>query len=107
MPFVNGLIMVNRLIQFCAMNNMKKRISLFDHKHIHRIMRNSNDHCTCTQISHITIGPRWRVYRGADALSDHQLIIVKIKIKLKGQNRKIINVRRLDSSKLIDPYVEG
>ena len=39
--------------------------------------------------------------------NDHQLVIAKIKVKLKGQKRKTINVRRFDTSKLIDPFVES
>ena len=104
-----------RFIQFCVMNDMKVRTSLFDHRDIHRITWNPNDYCTCTQIDHIAIGPRWktpclqdvRAYRGVDAFSNHQLVFTKIKVKLKGQMIKMINVRRLDTSKLIEPFIES
>ena len=69
------------------MNDIVIRMSLFDHEDIHRIMWNSNDHCTYTQINHIAIGARLRipclqdvrVFRGEDAFSEHQLVVVKIK----------------------------
>ena len=104
-----------KFIQFCAMNDTNIGTSLFDHKDIHRTVWNSNDHCTFAQIDHIAIGPRWRtlclqdvrVYRGADAFSNHQLVITKIKVKFNGQKRKTINVRRFDTSKLRDPFVES
>ena len=95
------------------MHHMKIGTSLSDHKDIHTTMWNLNDHYTCVQNDHIAIGPRWntpclqdmRVYRGADIFSDYQLVTAKIKVKLKVQKRKMINIRRFDTSQLIDPSV--
>ena len=97
------------------MNNMKIRTLLCDPKDIHRIMWNYNYHCTCSLMDHIVIGPRRRtpyvqdvrVYREADAISNCQLVIAKIKVKLKGQKRKMLIVRRFKTGKLIDPSVES
>ena len=68
----------------------------------------SNDQ---TQIDHLAIGPRWRVPclqdgevdRGADICSDHHLVIVKIKIRLKRQKKVNKIPKCFDTSKLKNP----
>ena len=64
--------------------------SLFRHKRIHKATWISPDHHTENQIDHITICKEFRrslqdtrVRRGADAASDHHLVVGRLKLKLK------------------------
>ena len=63
---------------------------MFPHKTIHKRTWISPDGKTENQIDHITIGRKWRrslhdvrVGRGADAGSDHHLVLEVLKTKLK------------------------
>ena len=74
----------------CAFNDLVIGGSLFNHKEIHKVTWNSPDNKTKNQIDHITISRKWRrslldtrAKRGADAASDHHLLIGTLKIKLK------------------------
>nr|KAG5713351.1 hypothetical protein BaRGS_024899 [Batillaria attramentaria] len=67
--------------------------TLFPHKTIHKTTWISPDNKTENQIDHITIGRKWRrslhdvrVKRGADAASDHHLVVAVLKTKLKAYN---------------------
>jgi len=62
-------------------------------------------------IDHILVNSKWRgsvtnarVYPSADIGSDHQLMVAKIKLKLKAR-RKREAVQRFDTCKLSDPDV--
>jgi len=64
--------------------------ALIPHKNIHKLTWVSNDGVTNNQIDHILINRKWksslndvRVYRNADADSDHYLLVANIKLKLK------------------------
>ncbi|PVD26786.1 hypothetical protein C0Q70_14464 [Pomacea canaliculata] len=77
-------------IDFCVFNDHVIGGTVFPHKIIHKTTWTSPDGQTENQIDHITVGRRWRrslqdvrVRRGADAASDHQLLIAVFKIKLK------------------------
>ncbi|PVD19665.1 hypothetical protein C0Q70_20155 [Pomacea canaliculata] len=77
-------------IDFCAFNDHVIGGTVFPHKNIHKTTWTSPDGQTENQIDHITVGRRWRrslqdvrVRRGADAASDHQLLIAVFNIKLK------------------------
>ena len=83
------------LADFCAFNNMIIGGSVFPHRRIHKATWVSPDHRTENQIDHICIG-RWfrrsmqdvRVQRGADAASDHHLVLARMKMKLKKREVK-------------------
>ena len=75
---------------FCVFNNLVIGGSVFQHKDIHKGTWVSPDHHTVNQIDHITIDKMFRrslhdtrVRRGADAASDHHLLVGQVRLKLK------------------------
>ena len=80
-------------MEFCTFNDLVIGGTLFPHKTIHKTTWVSPDGKTENQIDHITIGRKWRrslhdvrVKRGADAASDHHLVVAVLKTKLKAYN---------------------
>ena len=76
--------------EFCAFNDLVIGGTLFPHKDIHKTTWISPNRKTENQIDHITINRKWRrslqnvrVMRGADAASDHNLVVWEFKTKLK------------------------
>ena len=74
---------------FCAQNDLVIGSAVFPHKRIHKLTWTSPDQTTRNQIDHMTISRQWRrtmedvrVYRGADAGSDHKLVITSLKVRL-------------------------
>ena len=83
------------LADFCAFNNMIIGGSVFPHRRIHKATWVSPDHRTENQIDHICIGRKFRrsmqdvrVQRGADAASDHHLVLARMKMKLRKREVK-------------------
>ena len=81
------------LAEFCTFNDLVIGGTLFPHKSVHKTTWTSPDGKTENQIDHITIGRKWRrslhdvrVKRGADAASDHHLVVAELKTKLKAYN---------------------
>ncbi|KAK7095834.1 hypothetical protein V1264_005198 [Littorina saxatilis] len=79
-----------RLADFCATNNLVIGGSLFQHKRIHKATWISPDLSTENQINHVCIGKKFRrslqdvrVRRGADVASDHQLLVARLRLKLR------------------------
>ena len=75
---------------FCAFNDLVIGGTVFPHKTIHKTTWTSPDGNTENQIDHITVSRKWRrslldvrVKRGADAASDHQLLVATLRTKLK------------------------
>jgi hypothetical protein len=78
-----------RFIELCSNNNLVIGGTLFPHKRIHKAIWESPDHRMQNQIDHITIQRKWRrslldvrAYRGADAASDHQLLVGSVQLKI-------------------------
>ena len=100
------------LIEFAEENKMKIISTHFDHKNIHKETWTSSYNKTKNQIDHLLIENRdhtmihdCRSYRGADANSDHTLVIAKIKEKLPTnrklkKERKRVNVEILKDKKI-------
>ena len=89
-----------RFADTCALNKIVIGGSIFPHKRIHKATWVSPDHVTENQIDHICIGKTFRrslqdvrVKRGADAASDHHLLVAILKLKLK-KNRMETAVKR-------------
>ena len=97
-----------RLLSFCQANNLVVGSSLFPHKRIHKLTRNSPNGKTCNQIDHTLVTRKWRnslidvrVYRGADVGSDHNLAISTIKLSLAALRRQKKQAK-YDSAKLLE-----
>lgn len=78
----------------CVNNNLVIGGSVFPHKTIHKTTWVSPDHVTENQIDHICISKKFRramedvrTRRGADAASDHHLLVGKFKLRLKRHHR--------------------
>ena len=78
-----------RMISSCEVNNMVIMSTMFPHRDIHKQTWISPDGKTKNQIDHICINTKFkrsiedvRVYRDADAESDHYLQIANVKLKL-------------------------
>ena len=74
----------------CTFNDMVTGGTVFQHNQVHETTWKSPDGITANQIHQVTIGRKWRrrlldvrVKRGADAASDHHLVVADLKVKLK------------------------
>ena len=97
----------SRFVAMCEFNNMPIVSTMFPHKDIHKVTWTSPDGVTQNQIDHITINGRFkrsmldaRVYRAADADSDHHLLVGTIKLKLARIPKKQRIRRKYDYQKL-------
>ena len=96
----------DRLIDICQENNLVIGGTLFTHKDIHKL----TDGKTQSQIDHIIINGKWRhslqdvrVMRHADIGIDHNLLVSKVKLKLrKAKTGSAIN-KRVAIESLKDP----
>lgn len=100
----------------CASNRLVIGGSMYPHKRVHKATWISPDHITENQIHHICIGQKFRrslqdvcVKRGADAASDHHLVLAKMKLKLKkswsvGSTRIKYNVEFLKDRETAEKY---
>ena len=100
----------------CSFNRLIIGGSVFPHRRIHKAKWVSPDHRTKNQIDHICISQKFRrsmpdvrVHRGADAASDHHLVLKKLKLKLKSRvekrkNRTIYNVEFLKDKERMETF---
>ena len=82
-----------QLADFCANNNLVIGGTVFPHKEIHKTTWESPDKVTHNQIDHICINTKFRrslldvrARRGADAATDHRLVVGKVQLKLRKHN---------------------
>ncbi|XP_071153817.1 craniofacial development protein 2-like [Mytilus edulis] len=97
---------------FCTTNNLVIGGTLFKHKNCHKVTWVSPAGNAENQIDHITISQRWRsslqdvrVKWGADAASDHHLVIGSIKMKLLAQKKSVVKRRKFNVGKLKIPNI--
>ena len=95
---------------FCEKNNLMIGGMLFPHKHILKASWVSPDRITENQIDHICISKKFRTSlqdvrarRGANAASDHHLVVAKLKLKLKRNNNKHTGQKRYNVNMLTTP----
>ena len=102
-----------RFADMCLENGLVIGGTIFQHKTIHKLSCISPYGKTSNQIDHIAINQTWRrslrdvkAIRGADASSDHHLMLGRLLLKLRstsGRNSEPL----YDSRKLRDPVVKN
>ena len=98
-----------RLVEWCAFNNMIIGGALFPHRNIHKLTWTSPNGRDQNQIDHLMVNSMWRrslpdvrVRRGADASSDHHLVTAKVRLKLRAAGPNKQRTPRYDFSRLQD-----
>lgn len=96
-----------RFVASCMENNMAITTTQYPHKDIHKYTWTSPDGRTKNQIDHIAINGKFRnsitdarTYRGADAATDHNLVMCKLKLKLSKVKKDKSGVKKYDLRKL-------
>ena len=86
--------------------------SVFPHKRVHKGTWVSPNYRTENQIDHLCISRKFRrtlldvrVRRGADASSDHHLLVGKLQLKLKRSVRGTVSRVKYDTNLLKDPLI--
>ena len=81
--------------------------TIFQHKEIHKLTWKSPDSRTVNQIDHVVINSKWRrslkdvhTCRGADAGSDHYLVVSRLKLCLRKAPIKHYRQRRYNIARL-------
>ncbi|CAG4991264.1 unnamed protein product [Colias eurytheme] len=102
-----------RLISFAASKSMVVQSTKFPHKDIYKGTWKSPDGKTVNQIDHVIIDNRHkkiiediRTFRGADCDSDHYLVGIKVKAKIKvAKARTVVREDRINVEEIRNEYV--
>ena len=96
-----------RFTSFCAINNLAVVTTMFKHKDIHLQTWMSPNRQHCNQIDHVAVNGKYkrsvmdaRVFRGADVGSDHNLVVIRAKLKLHRTGKKVSTCARYETCKL-------
>ena len=80
---------------------------MFKHKDIHMQTWTSQNGQHRNQIDHVAVNGKYkrsvldaRVFRGADVGSDHNLVVIRAKLKLHRTGKKVSTLARYETSKL-------
>ncbi|KAJ8351936.1 hypothetical protein SKAU_G00234120 [Synaphobranchus kaupii] len=102
-----------RFADLCSLNQLVIGGRIFPNKRIHKATWRSPDHVTENQIDHLCISRKFRrscqdvrVMRGADAASDHHLLLMTAKIRLKRHSTTRNTITRYDLRLLRNQEVE-
>ena len=95
-----------RLLELCTTYNLVIGGTLFPHCDIHKLTWCSPNGRDRNQIDRLMINGTWRrllldvrVRRGADVGSDHQLVTLVLKLKLRRAGKKITGQQHFDVEK--------
>ena len=99
-----------RLVEWCPFNNMIIGGTLFPYSNIHKLTCISPIGRDQNQIDHLVVNSMWRrslldvtVKRRADASSDHPLVPLKVRLKLRAAGPNEHTTLRYDISRPQDP----
>ena len=102
-----------RFVDFCTAHRCPIMTTMFPHKDIHKYTWTSPDGKYRNQIDHFAVRAKFRksvrnvrAYRGADAASDHNLIIMSLKLKLKRAHGKTTPRKTFETNKLKVPEIQ-
>lgn len=102
-----------KFVEFCGLNNFAITTTMFPHKDIHLYTWTTPNGQHKNQIDHVAINGKFKrsindvkVMRGADVGSDHNLLIIKLKLKLHKVQGKTITSKRYESCKLKIPEIK-
>ena len=103
-----------RFADLCSLNQLVIGGSIFPHKRIHKATWRSPDHFTENQIDHMCISRKFRrscqdvrTKRGADAASDHHLLLMTVKLRLKKHTTTTSTRTRYDVGLLRSQEIEN
>ena len=101
-----------RFADLCAEHELVIGGSVFSHKRIHKATWVSPKYTAENQIDHLCISRKFRrtlldvrVMRGADASSDHHLLVGKLQLKLERSGRCEASRVKYDINSLKDPFI--
>jgi len=96
-----------RFVNFCMSHNLVIGGTLFPHKDIHKATWISPNGQVKNQIDHICINGKFRrslldvrAFRGADANSDHYLLVGTLQLKLKSHQQNVTSRVKYDTNAL-------
>lgn len=104
------------LIELCGNHNLKIGGTLFEHKKCHKVTWISPDQKSENQIDHICISNKWRNAlidvrnkRGADADTDHHLLMAKMRFEFTKHKQNCENIKRrtYDVEKARNPEIRN
>ena len=105
--YVIIIVIIEKFVNFCLNNNCVIDNTIFQHKEIHKLTWKSPDGRTVNQIDHVVINNKWsrslkdvHTCRGADAGSDHYLVVSRLNLCLRKAPIRYVRQRRYNIARL-------